>query len=73
MSVHASYLEQVEDDAGRDPMDWTPEFSRRARGFPLYAAIRALGREGIAELVERCCDNASLFATLLGARAASRS
>ena len=35
-------------------MDWVPEFSRRARGFPIYAAIRALGREGIAALVERC-------------------
>ena len=40
----------------RDQMDWTPEFSRRARGFTVYAAIRSLGRSGIAELVERCCD-----------------
>jgi glutamate/tyrosine decarboxylase-like PLP-dependent enzyme len=67
MSVRASYLEQVDADAARDQMDWNPEFSRRARGFPIYAAIRALGRAGIAELVERCCDNAALFAELLGA------
>ena len=43
-------------------MDWTPEFSRRARGFTVYAAIRQLGRCGIAELVERCCDHAARFA-----------
>ena len=67
MSVRASYLEQVDADAARDQMDWNPEFSRRARGFPIYAAIRALGREGIAAMVERCCDHAARFAELLGA------
>ena len=66
MSVRASYLEQADADVGRDAMDWIPEFSRRARGFPIYAAIRALGREGIAALVERCCDHATRFAELLG-------
>jgi glutamate/tyrosine decarboxylase-like PLP-dependent enzyme len=66
MSVRASYLEQVDPDAARDELDWTPEFSRRARGFPIYAAIRALGREGIAAMVERCCDHARRFAELLG-------
>jgi len=39
----------------RDQMDWTPEFSRRARGFATYAALRQLGRAGVADLVERCC------------------
>jgi glutamate/tyrosine decarboxylase-like PLP-dependent enzyme len=67
MSVQASYLEQAQADAARDQMDWNPEFSRRARGFPIYAAIRALGREGIAAMVERCCDHAVRFADLLGA------
>ena len=67
MSVRASYLEQAEPDAARDQMDWNPEFSRRARGFPIYAAIRSLGRDGIAEMVERCCDQASRFGALLGA------
>ena len=66
MSVRASYLEQVDPDAGRDQMDWNPEFSRRARGFPIYAAIRALGREGIVAMVERSCDHAARFAELLG-------
>jgi glutamate/tyrosine decarboxylase-like PLP-dependent enzyme len=45
--------------------DWVPEFSRRARGFPVYAAIRSLGRSGIAELVERCCAHARLMAELV--------
>lgn len=66
MAVRASYLEQAEPGAARDQIDWNPEFSRRARGFPIYAAIRALGRDGIAELVERCCDHATRFAELLG-------
>ena len=48
-------------------MDWTPEFSRRARGFAVYAAIRSLGRAGIAELLEGCCANARRFAAALEA------
>ena len=67
MAVQASYLEQIDPDAGRDQMDWNPEFSRRARGFPIYAAMRALGRDGIVAMVERCCDHATRFAELLGA------
>jgi glutamate/tyrosine decarboxylase-like PLP-dependent enzyme len=39
----------------RDNSNWVPEASRRARGFAIYAALRALGRKGLAELVERCC------------------
>jgi len=49
-------------DAERDQVDWTPEFSRRARGFPVYAALRSLGRVGVAELVDRCCAGAERFA-----------
>ena len=45
--------------------DWVPEFSRRARGFAVYAAIRSLGRSGVAELVERCCSCAQLMASAL--------
>jgi glutamate/tyrosine decarboxylase-like PLP-dependent enzyme len=67
MSVRASYLEQADPEAARDQLDWNPEFSRRARGFPIYAAIRSLGREGIAAMVERCCDHAARFGTLLAA------
>jgi len=62
MTVSASYL--IQDDARlvRDQVDWVPEFSRRARGFAVYAALRSLGRNGLAELVERTCDCARRFA-----------
>src|SRR5829696_5298757 len=66
MGVTAVYLEHAEDGARRDQMDWTPEFSRRARGFAVYAALRSLGRAGVADLVERLCERARLFAQLLG-------
>ncbi|HEX7334121.1 MAG TPA: pyridoxal-dependent decarboxylase [Pyrinomonadaceae bacterium] len=56
MSHHAAYITHHED--ARDEMDWNPEWSRRARGFPTYAALRQLGREGIAEIIERCCRHA---------------
>jgi glutamate/tyrosine decarboxylase-like PLP-dependent enzyme len=63
MTVQAAYLEQTEDvQQVRDGFDWTPEFSRRARGFPIYAALRALGRTGVAELIERCCELARVAA-----------
>jgi glutamate/tyrosine decarboxylase-like PLP-dependent enzyme len=62
MSVRAEYLMHSDEGGPRDAGDWTPEFSRRARGFTVYAAIRSLGRSGIAELVERCCDHAARFA-----------
>ena len=50
-----------------NPFDHTPELSRRARGFALWAALRELGRRGIADLVERCCRHATSFATGLAA------
>jgi len=65
MTITASYLIQGEPDGPRDQVDWTPEFSRRARGFPVYAALRSLGRSGVAELVERCCAHARTFAERL--------
>ncbi len=71
MSVTASYLVQTKDERMRDAVDWTPEFSRRARGFPIYAAIRSLGRSGVADLVDRCCAHARLFAELLEAGGAT--
>jgi glutamate/tyrosine decarboxylase-like PLP-dependent enzyme len=50
----------------RDPDAFTPETSRRARGLPIWAALRSLGRSGVAELVERCCRHARRFADALG-------
>jgi len=49
----AAYL--VYGTAERDEFRWVPEFSRRARGFPTYAALRSLGRSGVADLIDRCC------------------
>jgi glutamate/tyrosine decarboxylase-like PLP-dependent enzyme len=53
--------------AGREPTQFVPESSRRARGFAVWAALRELGREGVAALVERCCAHARRFAAVLGA------
>jgi len=66
MAVQAEYL--IQDEGARrvrDQMDWVPEFSRRARGFAVYAALRSLGRSGVRELVERCCACARTFAELI--------
>jgi glutamate/tyrosine decarboxylase-like PLP-dependent enzyme len=65
MTATATYLQQNE---GRDALDWVPEFSRRARGFAVYAALRSLGRRGVAELIERCCDLARRMAEILAAQ-----
>jgi glutamate/tyrosine decarboxylase-like PLP-dependent enzyme len=63
MTVTAAYLIQDEGSRRvRDQVDWVPEFSRRARGFAVYAALRSLGRSGVVELVERGCDAATRFA-----------
>ena len=56
MSYRAAYLTNDED--ARDEMDWNPEWSRRSRGFSTYAALRELGRDGVAELIDRCCRHA---------------
>lgn len=66
MSVKASYLEQ---SAGteRDELDWVPEFSRRGRSVPVYAALRALGRQGVAEMIDRGCEMAARIAKRLAA------
>jgi glutamate/tyrosine decarboxylase-like PLP-dependent enzyme len=56
MSHRAAYI--THDADARDEMNWNPEWSRRARGFSSYAALRELGRKGIAEVIERCCQNA---------------
>jgi glutamate/tyrosine decarboxylase-like PLP-dependent enzyme len=63
LGFRAEYLVFTEGE--RDAMDFTPEASRRARAFPVWAALQSLGRDGIAELVERCCRRAQQFAELL--------
>jgi aromatic-L-amino-acid decarboxylase len=66
MVVSAAYLRGTR-EGERDGSRWVPDFSRRGRGFAVYAALRSLGREGIAEMVERCCACARRFAEVLGA------
>jgi glutamate/tyrosine decarboxylase-like PLP-dependent enzyme len=63
MAITAEYLPS--ETPHRNPSDHTPELSRRARGVEVWAALRALGRSGVAELLERCCAHARLFAALL--------
>jgi glutamate/tyrosine decarboxylase-like PLP-dependent enzyme len=67
MTATADYLIQGGPGQPREPMDWTPAFSRRARGFAVYAALRSLGQRGVAELVERTCAHARRFAEGLAA------
>jgi glutamate/tyrosine decarboxylase-like PLP-dependent enzyme len=65
MGMAAAYLPAATTE--RDPADYTPELSRRARGVEIWAALRALGRSGLAELVERSCRQARRFAEGLAA------
>jgi glutamate/tyrosine decarboxylase-like PLP-dependent enzyme len=64
MSLHADYIPKAE--LARDPIDWNPEMSRRSRALAVYATIRQLGRQGIAEIVERDCEMARRMARGLG-------
>jgi glutamate/tyrosine decarboxylase-like PLP-dependent enzyme len=63
MSTFASYL--MQNQAQRESWEYVMDSSRRARGFALYAALRSLGRSGIRELVERCCELARHMADRL--------
>jgi glutamate/tyrosine decarboxylase-like PLP-dependent enzyme len=63
MGISAAYL--VQSKRERDNFDLTPEFSRRARGFTVYAALRHLGRKGVSDLIERCCGRARQIADIL--------
>jgi glutamate/tyrosine decarboxylase-like PLP-dependent enzyme len=68
MGVHAGYLINPAPAAGPpDPLETVPEFSRRARGVPVWAALRALGRDGVAALVERLARHARELAAGIAA------
>jgi glutamate/tyrosine decarboxylase-like PLP-dependent enzyme len=66
MSITAEYLPPT-DTAHRSPSDFTPELSRRARGVDVWAALRTLGRTGVADMIERNCAQARRFAEALRA------
>jgi glutamate/tyrosine decarboxylase-like PLP-dependent enzyme len=59
MGMHGDYL--IQDSAG-EPFDRVPEMSRRARATTVWAALASLGRSGVADLVERFCHHATMFA-----------
>jgi glutamate/tyrosine decarboxylase-like PLP-dependent enzyme len=67
MSFTAAYLTGHGEAGARAPSDYVPESSRRARGFATWAALRELGRTGVADLVDRCCAHARRFADRLDA------
>ena len=69
MAHRASYISYSSDF--RDQSDWNPEWSRRARGFSSYAAIRQLGTDGLAQMIERCCAHARSLVTEIGSLAGS--
>ena len=59
MAMHGDYL--IESPVG-DPQERVPELSRRARGTPVWAVLRSLGRSGLTDLVDRLAGHASAFA-----------
>jgi glutamate/tyrosine decarboxylase-like PLP-dependent enzyme len=65
MAISAEYLPT--DSPFRNPSDFTPELSRRARGVEVWAALRSLGRRGLGEMILRCCHLARRFAEVLKA------
>lgn len=65
MAITADYLSRDADT--RDQIDWTPDWTRRARGFPVYAALRELGRQGVAGIIDRCCAYAARLAAGIAA------
>lgn len=69
MSISTSYLPAAGSDGPRDPSAWVTELSHRARGFAVWAALRSLGRRGVADLVDRCCAHARRFGDRLDAAA----
>jgi glutamate/tyrosine decarboxylase-like PLP-dependent enzyme len=64
MTQSASYI--TAETRGRDEIDWNPEWSRRSRGFALYAALRELGRSGLEALIDRCCAHCHALVTGIG-------
>ena len=64
MTSSSAYIPSHDDDIPWG-FDWTPEFSRRARGLAVYAALRSLGRSGVRQMIDGCCDHAQRMAQAL--------
>jgi glutamate/tyrosine decarboxylase-like PLP-dependent enzyme len=65
MTLGASYI--ATQSSARDQIDWNPEWSRRARGIPVYAALKELGRQGVEALIDRCCAHCQVLVSGIGA------
>lgn len=65
LTIRDSYF--VAEDSARDQIDWNPEWSRRSRGFPVYAALRELGRGGLKSLIDRCATHCARLVDGIGA------
>jgi glutamate/tyrosine decarboxylase-like PLP-dependent enzyme len=64
MTVSANYI--TTEERARDEIDWNPEWSRRSRGFTVYAAIKELGRAGLEQLIDRSCAHARAIVDGIG-------
>jgi glutamate/tyrosine decarboxylase-like PLP-dependent enzyme len=64
MTLSASYI--AAEPSARDQIDWNPEWSRRARGIPAYAALREMGRQGVEALIDRCCAHCEALVSGIG-------
>ena len=67
MTISAAYVAPA--TGARDQIDWNPEWSRRARGVPVYAALKELGRQGVESMVDRCCAHCDALVQGIGALA----
>jgi glutamate/tyrosine decarboxylase-like PLP-dependent enzyme len=65
MTLSASYI--TPESSARDQIDWNPEWSRRARGVPVYAALMELGREGVEAMIDRGCAQCRAIVEGIGA------
>lgn len=65
MTLSASYV--TAEAGARDQIDWNPEWSRRARGIPVYAALKEMGRQGVEAMIDRCCAHARALVAGIGA------
>lgn len=64
MTLSASYI--APETRARDQIDWNPEWSRRARGIPVYAALMEMGRQGVEALIDRCCAHCEALVSGIG-------
>jgi glutamate/tyrosine decarboxylase-like PLP-dependent enzyme len=65
MTLSASYISPQ--SSARDQIDWNPEWSRRARGIPVYAALKEMGRQGVEAMIDRCCAHCEALVAGIGA------